>query len=167
MKKILALVLALVLMLGCTTTAFAASEPQQGMAEMEVTAYSYGSFFFSIPETIDFTNMVNNRCIITIGEYDLDTLDYICISIGNLNNNGCITMNHNTKEGITADLMIFKDYEMQNQYIEPSQPLIKVSYADLESNVSDQYDFYAKLSENAKAGGYTGTIQFYTSITQE
>ena len=72
MKKILALVLSLVLMLGCTTTAFAANEPYQGYADMPVTAYSYGSFYLSIPESVEFTNYVNNACTISIGEYDID-----------------------------------------------------------------------------------------------
>ena len=167
MKKILALVLSLVLMLGCTTTAFAANEPQQSMADMPVTAYSYGSFYLSIPESVEFTNYVNNACTISIGEYDIDTTDSVIVSIGNFNPNGGITMTHNTKEGVTADLWIYSDYDMTKPYKDAAFPLAEFTYDYLESNEgSDSFEFFAKLDESAKAGRYTGVIQFYSSIMQ-
>ncbi len=165
MKKVLALVLSLVLMLGTATTAFAANEPYQGYADMPVTAYSYGSFYLSIPESVEFTNYVNNSCRIAIGEYDIDTTDSIIVTIGNLNSNGSITMTHNTKEGVTADLWIYTDYEMTQYYQGSAFPLAEFTYDYLESNEGrDEFEFYAKLDDNAKAGRYTGTIQFYSSI---
>lgn len=167
MKKFLALVLSMVLMLGTATTAFAANEPYQGGCDLPVTAYSYGSFFLSIPESVEFTNYVNNSCYISIGEYDIDTTDSIIVTIGNFNSNGAITMTHNTKEGVTADLWIYKDYEMQNRYMDSAFPLAEFTYDYLESNAgSDSIEFFAKLDESAKAGRYTGTIQFYASIMQ-
>ena len=166
MKKILALVLSLVLMLGTATTAFAADEPYQGMGETQVTAYSYGTFYFSIPETVEFTKMVNSECKIQIGEYDIDTTDAICVSIGNLNSDGCITLNHNTKEDVTANLMIYKNHDMTNQYTDSASPLFTISYDELESSYYDEYTFYAQLDPNAKAGYYSGVIQFYFNIMQ-
>ena len=167
MKKALALVLSLILMLGTATTAFAANEPYQGYADMPVTAYSYGSFYLSIPESVEFTNYVNNACTISIGEYDIDTTDSIIVSIGNFNPNGGITMTHNTKEGVTADLWIYSDYDMTKPYKDAAFPLAEFTYDYLESNEgSDSFEFFAKLDESAKAGRYTGTIQFYSSIMQ-
>ena len=46
MKKILALVLSLVLMMGTATTAFAANDQYYGTGYMEATAYSYGTCEF-------------------------------------------------------------------------------------------------------------------------
>ena len=60
MKKVLALVLSLVLMLGTATTAFAASEPEQHSYYMTATAYSYGSFDYGIPETTNFDKYGGN-----------------------------------------------------------------------------------------------------------
>lgn len=166
MKKILALVLSMVLMLGTATTAFAANEPYQGGCDLPVTAYSYGSFYISVPETVEFTKYVNNACSISIAEYDIDTTDSIIVTIGNFNSNGGITMTHNNKEGVTADLWIYKDSGMQTQYKDAAFPLMEFSYDTLESNPNTSYEFYAQLDESASAGRYTGTIQFYTSVMQ-
>ena len=68
MKKILALVLSLVLMLGCTTTAFAANDPYEGGCDMPVTAYSYGSFYLYIPENVDFTGSLGGECLLLSGD---------------------------------------------------------------------------------------------------
>lgn len=163
MKKILALVLSLVLMLGCTTTAFAANDPYEGGCDMPVTAYSYGSFYLYIPENVDFTGSLGGECLLSIGEYNLDLTDSISVSIGNFNSEGAITMTHKNRDGVTTDLYIYKDYQMQERYSDSAFPIFTATYDELEQGKKDFY-VYARLKDDAPAGRYNGTIQFYTHI---
>ena len=163
MKKIIALVLSLVLMLGTATTAFAANDYYEGGCDMPVTAYSYGSFYLSIPENVDFTGSMGGDCLLSIGEYDLDLTDSISVSIGNFNSEGAITMTHKSKEGVTTDLYIYKDYQRQERYSDSAFPIFTATYDELEQGKKDFY-VYARLKDDAPAGRYNGTIQFFTHI---
>lgn len=163
MKKILALVLSLVLMLGTTTTAFAANDYYEGGCDMPVTAYSYGSFYLSIPENVDFTGSIGGDCLLSIGEYDLDLTDSISVAIGNFNSEGAITMTHKSKEGVSTDLYIYKDYQMQERYSDSAFPIFTATYDELEQGKKDFY-VYARLKDDVPAGRYSGTIQFFTHI---
>ena len=163
MKRILALVLSMVLMLGTTTTAFAANYPYEGGCEMPVTAYSYGSFYLYIPENVDFTGYMGGDCVLSIGEYNLNVTDSISVSIGNFNSEGAITMTHANKEGVTTNLFIFKDSQMQETYRDSATPIFTATYDELEQGKKD-FNLYAKISDDASAGRYNGTIQFYTYI---
>ena len=161
MKKILALVLSLVLMMGTATTAFAANDQYYGTGYMEATAYSYGTCEFEIPATTDFSSMNVGGCTVRITSWDIDTTDTIIIMIDNANEGGGVTLNHNTKEDVTAELFIYRDSNLQDKYTNDyANPLWSFPYEDLEQLAHPEFTFYGRLDDNARAGGYTGTIQF-------
>lgn len=161
MKKIITIILALAMICTMSITAFAANEQSWGYAEMTATAYSYSTFEYSIPETCNFDMNSGKDCWVNIVSYDLDTNYAINFKIGNLTADGTIEMTHQTKEGVTAGLEIYKaDGE---RYTNVDEPLISVSYEELESNPNRKFSFSALLSQDAKAGQYSGVIQFNIS----
>ena len=162
MKKIVTIILALS-MICCTMsiTAFAANEPYWGYTEMTATAYSYSTFQYSIPETCNFDMNSGDDCVVKIVSYDLDTNYAINIKIGNLTADGTILMTHKTKEGVTAGLEIYKFNG--ERYTNVDEPLISVSYEELEANKNRDFSFSALLSQDAAAGQYSGVIQFNLS----
>ncbi len=162
MKKIITIILTLA-MICCTMsiTAFAANEPYFGYGEMTATAYSYSSFEYSIPESCNFDIGSGNECKISIISYDLDTNYEINVRIGNLTMDGTILMTHQTKEGVTADLEIYKSNG--ERYTQGDKPIITATHELLdELNIRD-YTFTALLSQDAAAGQYSGVIQFNLS----
>ena len=165
MKKILSLVLSLVLMLGCTTTAFAASEPEQHSHYMTATAYSYGTFDYGIPETTNFDKYGGNECTVYLSSVDIDTMDSIILTVTNGNANGGITLNHASKEGVTANLYFYSDSSCTEKLkCDGASPLYTFTYEYLNSNNYPSFTFYGLLDEEATAGSYSGIVEFNISV---
>lgn len=165
MKKFFGMLLILA-MISCTAIpAFAASEPQFGSGSTNVTAYSYGSFEYSIPASAHFEKNMGNECKITIMNADLLETDSVIITVSNINEAGGVTLKHTTKEDVTANLYFYTDsnYGIRVRG-DISEPLFTIPFENLDGFSSHDFYVNALLDEDAKAGQYSGVIYFDLSI---
>ena len=119
MKKVLALVISLVLMLGTAITAFAANEPYQGYADMPVTAYSYGSFYLSIPESVEFIGhsaFSSCKALTSVAIRGSGIIEYEAFV--NCNNLMCVTVSASVDEIQDAALGAYYGMAMDPFYLD-------------------------------------------------
>ena len=157
MKKIISILLAVILVIACTTT----------VNPMEFYGYDNtvrnnqndetGSITIELPEVID-TSDVNGGMVRVI---NASLEDNFCIKVGitNLNENGRVTMQHKTKDGVTADLYINGNYSSMPS--DPDKSTILRFTGDGEEYISCQID------SSAPAGDYEGIVIYSISCVQD
>lgn len=137
MRKIIAIVLALVMVMGMSTTAFASTT----VAVTDLTTYVYSSWELTIPQSVNLTD-TNGEIVISVDSLNLDPDLVLGIMIERSR------MEHSN--GTTANLELFVDGVRKTNVIaafsEPGSVTIT-----------------AKLEDSALAGSYTGFVQFYIS----
>lgn len=135
MRKIIAVVLALVMVMGMSTTAFAASE----VKTTELTTYVYSTWEITIPASVNLVE-TNGKIDISVDSMNLDPDLLLAIML----ENSAMTHSNGTK----ANLELFVDGVQKTNVIaafsEPGSVTIT-----------------AKMEDDALAGNYSGYITFW------
>jgi len=161
MKKILATLLTLSLLLTASTTAFAYDESTfSGYGQTELTASAISTYTVTIPSTV---NLTYGQGEVTVTNADIADGYEIEVVASNLNSNGGIDMTHTTKEGVTTTCYLMT---ADGTSVTSENPVI-VTIKDTQiSNGSAYTYFWGELPANAKAGTYTGTMTYNLYCSQ-
>lgn len=162
MKKIIALLLAVVMVCSMSITAFAATEPMTMSHEMTVTAYSYATFAYVIPETLELNSCAESFDV-KVTEYNLDVNDviefYITQSIDNYN-----VLLKNVNDETQTTQISFADSEFNS--LDLIRPIASFSVGDLDDgNNTETINVNWFPAETLKAGTYSGVITFEISAS--
>lgn len=136
MRKIIAIVLALVMVMGMSTTAFAATGGT--VKTTQLTAYVYTSYEITIPAEVDLTT-TNNTITISVDSLNLEPEKVLAVMLASA------SLTHSSGEEVDIDLYVngvLKDNVIAG-FTEPGSVDINVS-----------------IPETAPAGSYTGHIVF-------
>lgn len=136
MRKIIAIVLALVMVMGMSTTVFAATGGT--VKTTQLTAYVYTSYEITIPAEVDLTT-TNNTITISVDSLNLEPEKVLAVMIANT------SLSHSSGEKVDMELYvdgILKDNVIAG-FTEPGTVDINVS-----------------IPSTAPAGNYTGYIVF-------
>lgn len=167
MKKIISILLAVILVIACTTTVNAMefygydntvrNNQNEETGSITIESRIYSHYTIELPEVID-TSDVNGGMVRVI---NASLEDNFCIKVGitNLNENGRVTMQHKTKDGITADLYINGNYSSMPS--DPDKSTILKFTGDGEEYISCQID------SSAPAGDYEGIVIYSISCVQD
>lgn len=135
MRKILAIVLALVMVMGMSTTAFATTE----VKTTELTAYVYSTWEITIPASVNLVE-TDGEINISVDALNLDPELVLAVMLDRYN------MMHSN--GNKANLELYVDGVQKTNVIatftEPGSVFIT-----------------AKMEDGALAGNYTGVVVFY------
>lgn len=155
MKKLLASLLTMALLLSASTTAFAYDDSTySGGGESEITAFAYNTYTVTIPATIDFTHGQGD---VSVTNADIDTGYEIEVVVTNLNSNGAIDMTHKTKSGVTSQCYL----TTANGIGVSSENPILATIKDTEISSGSAYTyFWGQMDTNAAAGSYSGTMKY-------
>ncbi len=159
MKKILTIVLTLAMIACMSINAFAAEVPNSSKeGEIPVTGFSYSTYEFSIPANVHFEKDVATPFkihIVSCNKLDSETLVFV---LDNINDNDGITLNHTTKEDVTANVSLYLDNKL-------TMKITKTSNDMALTNTGYGLTVYGVLDSNATAGEYTGIINFRFYLT--
>lgn len=137
MRKIIAVVLALVMVMCMSTTAFASTE----IAQTELSTYVYSSWEITIPQSVNLIES-NGEIIISVDSLNLDPDLVLGLMLDRSN------MTHTN--GTKANLELYVDGVQKTNVIaafsEPGSVTIT-----------------AQMEDGALAGSYSGFVQFYFS----
>lgn len=138
MRKIIAIVLALVMVMGMSTTAFAATGASTKTTQL--TAYVYSSYEITIPAQVDLTE-TNNTVTISVDSLNLDP-DYVLAVM-----TAAVNMTHSSGETVEMEM-----------YVNGTQKAAQSVIAGFTEPGSVTIDIV--IPETAPAGNYTGYIRF-------
>lgn len=136
MRKIIAIVLALVMVMGMSTTAFAATGGT--VKSTQLTAYVYSSYEITIPAQVDLTQ-TNNTITISVDSLNLDPEYVLAVMISKKE------MTHSSGEPV--DMELYVDGAIKDTVI--------AAFSETGSVAID-----VVIPETAPAGNYTGVIVF-------
>ncbi len=164
MKKLIAIILTLAMVSAMSVTAFAASDPQtNNTQDMTVTATSYSTFVYSIPETLEVTSA---KTSFTVGITNYDLADGYSIQFTTYqgNTDKLFTMTNNADNTKTANLQLFDD----SAAFVDGDILATFSKSDLDggTNTKTLYAGFAD-NQNIPAGTYTGVVSFRIDIVMD
>lgn len=163
MKKVIAIVLSLAMVACMSITAFAASEPPQYQADMNVTAISYSTFSYSIPETLE---VFSEYTEFQLGIDNCDVADGLGIEFHMMNGkgNGVLELTNTKDETKKADVQFFNEDKEPIPYGD----IAVFSSTDIANNNHSKKAYASLLNgDSTPAGTYTGTVNFYVMIVEE
>ena len=158
MKKIIAIVLAMVMVCCLSVTAFAATEPAFYSAEMTVSGYSYSTFTYNIPETLELQSNNHNSVTLGIDTYNLDDGYIISFMIQNGIDNYHVQLKNENDETQTTQIT-FSDNK--NNMLDLVNPVATFTIDELKDDIhckSINVDWQPE--ETLKAGTYSGVVVF-------
>ncbi len=156
MKKILTIVLAFAMIACMSINTFAAEVPDSKKeGEIPVTASSYSTYEYSIPATIEFTRQTPTPITVTITECDVLESDSLVFFLRKLALDGGITLQHTTKEDVTAKVEFYENQNMQTKLTASHNG---ISSAGL--YVGKTFTLYGILDADAPRGEYSGILYF-------
>lgn len=163
MRKIIAIILSLAIVATLSVTAFAASEPQMNNSqEMTVTAISYSTFVYTIPESLEVTSA---KTSFTVGITDYDLADGYSIQFTTYqgNTDKLFTMTNTADNTKTANLQLFDD---TSAFVD-GDVLATFTKSDLASGTNTK-TLYAGFAEGQTipAGTYTGVVSFRVDLIE-
>lgn len=164
MKKIIALVLSLAMVACMSITAFAASEPPQYFQDMNVTATSYSTFNYSIPETLEIFSEYTEFQL-CVNNADMEAGYGIAFHIMNGTSSYTVELTNTKDDSKKAEIRF---YDSDKNMI--SSPDIAVyTSSELEVLNPSPKLLYAGFAngENVPAGTYTGIVNFSVNLIEE
>ena len=163
MKKIIALVLSLAMVACMSITAFAASEPPQYQQDMNVTAISYSTFNYSIPETLEVYSEYTEFQL-SISNCDVAEGYGIEFHMMNGKGNGVLELTNTKDETKKADVQFFN----ANKETIPYGDIAVITSSDIESNNNVKVAYASLLNgDSTPAGTYTGVVNFSVNLIEE
>lgn len=153
-KKISAILLALVLAIGTSTTVFATQADElNNVQDATVQYYVSGTYTIDIPSYID----VSYATGLYASELNIAPDSYISVELFQIPEGGVYTLTHTASSSNTVGVTLSGDFGT----VTPTQPVLAKFTAD--SNMSTL--FAATLTEESqsaslKAGTYSGTVTF-------
>lgn len=160
MKKIICMLIAVLMVISCAVSVSAAefqgydgqisNEQNQSNGSIAVESYVYSHFTLTIPETMDTSDP--NSGEVTVSNASLEDDYVIKVGIDNLNENHKVTMNHKTKQGVTAEMTVNGNYSRMAN--DPDYSTVLIFNDNGTSYLNCSMDF------NAPAGGYEGTVMY-------
>lgn len=156
MKKLLALLLSVVLMLSMSVHAFAYEiDDYYSEGETTLQEYVYSSFNLVIPATIDLSQ---GNGEISVTDADFDAGYQLEVVVTNLTEDGYIEMTHTTKEGETAYCTLIN--VATQQMLNSTNPVLAtIKDTDILNGSATAY-FTGDIITKAAAGNYTGTMTY-------
>ena len=163
MKKVIALALSLVMVFAMSLTAFAASDFPQYQQDMPVSAISYSTFNYYIPETLEIFSEFTE---FQLGIDNCDMADGygVAFHIMNCKNEGTIELT-NTKDDTKKAEIRFYD---SDKNIINSSDIVVFASSEIAQN-TNRRTLYAGFAngENVPAGTYTGIVNFSVNLIEE
>ena len=162
MKKIICLLMAVMLIVGCTfsasATEFNAYNQNVGSGEIAVTSHLYSHFDISIPETLD--TSVGGEVAIT--NASIEDGYAIKVSVSNFNNRHCIEMTHKTQPNVTAEMTLRGNWGFNKE----PDVIVKFTDDDIQ-NGSATSPLNANIDSRAVAGEYEGTVSYFIDCSED
>lgn len=158
MKKVIAIILSLVMVCCMSVSAFAASEPQYGYHEMTVSGYSYSTFSYNIPETLELQSTNQNSVTLGIDTFNLDDGYVISFQIMNGIDNHYVQLKNVNDETQTTKIS-FRD--TKNNMLDLVNPVATFTIDELKEDIHTRYIYVDwQPEETLKAGTYSGVVVF-------
>ena len=162
MKKILCMLMCAALLLAVPMTAFAADTPYSGQGTSTLTYKSYSSCTVSIPETIEVSSM-ETPVEIVVTNPNIETGYCVNIYVTNLSEHGYIPLCHDEFGEMVAIECMFTNLEKQS-VVYSGTPLASIQGSSISSDVFYGQFAVSVMSMDARAGSYTGTMQYEIKI---
>lgn len=166
MKKVICMLIAVLMVIGCAVSVSAAEFYQGGYdnsypqdtGEITVTAHQYSRYTISIPETLDTADM--NGGEVTVSNASLENGMSIFVAVTNMESDYTIPVTHKAKEGVTAKVAIGGNYGNATH----RDIICKFDGAELESNNGEMTSqIRTNIVGQPEAGEYEGTITYAIS----
>ncbi len=154
MKKLIAIIMAMVLMLSISVTAFAAEDLSAGSGETEIKSHVYSHYSITIPATIDLCNGEIGQ--VTISDAMIEDNYSVKVFVTNIEEFGGIKLAHtNGTYSINCSLLNTENNMLANL----ENPLVSFENSDLQQGVSTKY-FDIQAENYGMPGDYTGIMQY-------
>lgn len=146
-----------------SVSAFAASEPPQYQQDMNVTAISYSTFNYSIPETLEVYSEYTEFQL-SISNCDVAEGFGIEFHMMNGKGNGVLELTNTKDETKKADVQFFNE----NKESIPYGDIAVFTSTDIANNNNSKKAYASLLNgDSTPAGTYTGTVNFYVMLVEE
>lgn len=153
MKKVIALITTIVLMMSVSITAFA-EDASAGNGESEIRTHIYSSYNITIPAVIDLAN--GNTADVQLSNAMLEDGYSINVYVTNTEPSGSIRLMHTN--GINSIECTFSNIE-SNMMASNDNPLVTFNKSDIvESSATKQFEINAESI--GVPGNYSGTMQY-------
>lgn len=164
MKKIIALLLSLVMLLSLTITSSAEEymvESMEGWGQTEILAHIYSTYTITIPATIDLRE--SNQSTITISNAVLEDGYEVNVYCTNIDDsiNGIIMYNVSNNPN-TASCAILDENGIR---MTAKTPLATFNQTDITSHTTTRNFQLELITNDAVAGDYTGIADFHFECT--
>lgn len=154
MKKLIAIIMAMVLMLSISVTAFAAQDLSAGSGDAEIKAHIYSHYTISIPAVIDLSKGDIGQ--VTIENAMIEDNYSVNVFVTNTEQFGGISLKHSN--GIDSVNCSFLNIN-NNMLANTENPLVSFEKSDLQQGTATKY-FGIQAENYGMPGDYTGTMQY-------
>lgn len=154
MKKLIAIIMAMVLMLSISVTAFAAEDLSAGSGETEIKSHVYSHYSITIPATIDLCNGEIGQ--VTISDAMIEDNYSVKVFVTNTEQFGGILLKHsNGTDSINCSLLNIENNMLANS----ENPLVSFANSDIEQGTATKY-FDIQVENYGTPGDYSGIMQY-------
>ncbi len=155
MKKLIAVIMAMVLMSSVSVTAFAAEDFSAGSGETQIMTHVYSHYSITIPATIDLRNGETGQ--VTVSDANIEDGYSVNVFVSNTEEFGGIRLIH--KDGSSSINCSFLNTE-NNMLANSENPLVSFANSDIEQGTATkQFDIQAETY--GTPGDYSGIMQYF------
>ncbi len=159
MKKLIASILAMVVMASVSVTAFAAEDLSAGSGESEIKTHVYSHYSITIPAVIDLQNGEVGQ--VTISDAMVEDNYSVKVFVTNTEEFGGISLTHsNGTDSINCSLLNIENNMLANT----ENPLVSFGNADLQQGTATKY-FDIQAENYGMPGDYSGIMQYSFECT--
>lgn len=159
MKKLIAIILAMVMTFSVSVTAFAAEDLSAGSGESEIKTHVYSHYSITIPAVIDLRNGEIGQ--VTISDAMVEDNYNVKVFVTNTAEFGGIVLTHsNGTATINCSLLNIENNMLANT----DNPLVSFGNADLQQGTSTKY-FDIQADNYGMPGDYSGIMQYSFECT--